>query len=58
MKIFVTGGTGVVGTRAIPALVAAGHDVTAVARSDGQGRAGALDGCRTVRLSTCSTPTP
>jgi nucleoside-diphosphate-sugar epimerase len=34
MKIFLTGATGVVGTRALPALVAAGHDVTAVARSD------------------------
>lgn len=34
MKIFVTGGTGVVGTRAVPALVAAGHDVTAVARGE------------------------
>jgi nucleoside-diphosphate-sugar epimerase len=33
MKIFVTGGTGVVGTRAVPALVAGGHDVTVVARS-------------------------
>lgn len=33
MRVFVTGGTGVVGTRAIPALVAAGHEVTAVARS-------------------------
>jgi nucleoside-diphosphate-sugar epimerase len=33
MKAFVTGGTGVVGTRAIPALVAAGHEVTAVART-------------------------
>lgn len=32
MKVFLTGGTGVVGTRALPALVAAGHDVTAVAR--------------------------
>ena len=32
MKIFLTGGTGVIGTRALPALVAAGHDVTAVAR--------------------------
>ncbi|MFP5256952.1 MAG: NAD-dependent epimerase/dehydratase family protein [Acidimicrobiia bacterium] len=32
MKVFVTGGTGVVGTRAVPALVAAGHEVTAVAR--------------------------
>jgi nucleoside-diphosphate-sugar epimerase len=34
MKIFLTGGTGVVGTRAVPALVAAGHDVTAVARGE------------------------
>ncbi len=32
MKVFLTGGTGVVGTRALPALVADGHDVTAVAR--------------------------
>jgi nucleoside-diphosphate-sugar epimerase len=37
MKVFVTGGTGVVGTRAIPALVADGHDVTAVARGDEKG---------------------
>jgi nucleoside-diphosphate-sugar epimerase len=34
MKVFLAGGTGVVGTRALPALVAAGHDVTAVARGD------------------------
>jgi nucleoside-diphosphate-sugar epimerase len=34
MKIFLTGGTGVVGTRALPALVAGGHQVTAVARGD------------------------
>lgn len=33
MKVFLTGGTGVIGTRAVPALVAAGHEVTAVARS-------------------------
>jgi nucleoside-diphosphate-sugar epimerase len=33
MRVFITGGTGVVGTRAVPALVAAGHDVTAVART-------------------------
>lgn len=32
MKIFLAGGTGVVGARAVPALVAAGHDVTAIAR--------------------------
>ena len=34
MKIFLAGGTGVVGTRALPAMVAAGHDVDAVARTD------------------------
>jgi nucleoside-diphosphate-sugar epimerase len=34
MKVFVTGATGVIGTRAVPALVAAGHEVTAVARSE------------------------
>ncbi len=34
MKIFLAGGTGVIGTRALPALVAAGHQVTAVARTD------------------------
>lgn len=33
MKIFVAGGTGVVGRRAVPALVAGGHDVTVIARS-------------------------
>ncbi|MGV3759570.1 MAG: NAD-dependent epimerase/dehydratase family protein [Actinomycetota bacterium] len=32
MKVFVTGGTGVIGRQAVPALVAAGHEVTAVAR--------------------------
>jgi len=32
MKVFLAGGTGVVGTRALPALVADGHEVTAVAR--------------------------
>jgi uncharacterized protein YbjT (DUF2867 family) len=34
MKVFVTGATSVVGTRAVPTLVEAGHEVTAVARSD------------------------
>lgn len=33
MHIFLAGGTGVIGTRTLPALVAAGHTVTAVARS-------------------------
>jgi uncharacterized protein YbjT (DUF2867 family) len=33
VKVFVTGGTGVIAWRAVARLVAAGHDVTAVARS-------------------------
>lgn len=33
MKVFVTGGTGAIGAHAAPALLAAGHEVTAVARS-------------------------
>jgi nucleoside-diphosphate-sugar epimerase len=33
MRIFVTGATGVVGRRAVPLLVAAGHEVTGVART-------------------------
>ncbi len=46
MKIFVTGATGVVGRRAVPLLVQAGHEVTAVARTPEKAaameRAGAL----------------
>lgn len=34
MRVFVTGGTGAIGTHAVPALIAAGHSVTALARSD------------------------
>ena len=33
MRVFVTGATGVVGRRAVPLLVAAGHEVTAVGRN-------------------------
>src|SRR5262245_66191967 len=34
MKVFVTGGTGAIGQPAVSALVAAGHQVTALSRSD------------------------
>lgn len=34
MKVFVTGGTGAIGRYAVPGLVAAGHEVHALARSD------------------------
>jgi uncharacterized protein YbjT (DUF2867 family) len=33
MRIFVTGATGVLGTRAVPLMLEAGHEVTAVGRS-------------------------
>ena len=33
MKIFVAGGTGVIGRRAVPALVEAGHDVSVISRT-------------------------
>lgn len=33
MKVFLLGGTGAIGGHAVPALVAAGHDVSALARS-------------------------
>jgi len=34
MKVFVTGGTGAIGRYAVPDLIAAGHEVHALARSD------------------------
>jgi nucleoside-diphosphate-sugar epimerase len=34
MRVFVTGGTGAIGGYAVPALIAAGHTVSALARSD------------------------
>jgi 2-alkyl-3-oxoalkanoate reductase len=34
MRIFVAGATGVIGIRVVPMLVAAGHEVTGVGRTD------------------------
>lgn len=50
MRIFVAGATGVVGRRAVPMLVAAGHDVTAVARTDGKADGLRRAGARPVRV--------
>jgi 2-alkyl-3-oxoalkanoate reductase len=36
MKVFVAGATGAIGSRLVPQLVAAGHDVTGMARSPGR----------------------
>jgi len=48
MRIFVTGASGVIGSRAVPALLTAGHQVTAVMRSTAAGEALARRGA-TVR---------
>ena len=51
MRIFVTGGTGAVGRYAIPALTAAGHEVTALVRSDAKALAVARHGVVPARVS-------
>ena len=49
MKVFVAGATGVLGRRAVPLLVAAGHDVSALARSDARASLLGDLGARPVR---------
>lgn len=51
MRVFVTGGTGAIGQYAVPALVAAGHDVTALARSEAKARALQAQGAVAVQVS-------
>jgi nucleoside-diphosphate-sugar epimerase len=51
MKVFVAGGTGAIGRHAVPALLGAGHDVTAVARSDQKAEALTAQGAAPVRVS-------
>jgi 2-alkyl-3-oxoalkanoate reductase len=50
MKVFVTGATGVVGRRAVPLLVAAGHEVTAVARTPEKAKRMERAGARPVAV--------
>ncbi|MGH2690389.1 MAG: NAD-dependent epimerase/dehydratase family protein, partial [Actinomycetota bacterium] len=49
MRIFVSGGTGVIGWRVVRDLVAGGHEVTALARSDDKARLVEGLGARAVR---------
>src|SRR5688500_1375206 len=51
MRIFVTGATGVIGRRVVPLLVAAGHEVTAVARSAERGANLAKQGARPLGVN-------
>lgn len=55
MKVFVTGGTGAIGRPAVNALVAAGHSVTALARSDAKAAELAARGATPVRGSLFDT---
>jgi nucleoside-diphosphate-sugar epimerase len=51
MRVFVAGATGVAGRRAVARLVAAGHDVTGIARSAEKDALLASLGARSVRVS-------
>jgi nucleoside-diphosphate-sugar epimerase len=50
-RVFVTGGTGAIGGHVVPALVAAGHTVTALARTPGKAATLAAHGATPVQVS-------
>lgn len=50
MKVFIIGATGDIGRRVVPAMVAAGHDVTAVSRSEDRSRRLADQGATPARV--------
>lgn len=51
MRVFVTGGTGAIGSHAVPALLEAGHEVTAMARSDAKSQVQHRQGATPVLVS-------
>ena len=51
MRVFVTGGTGAIGSHAVPALIAAGHDVTAMVRDDAKATVVTRQGAAPSRVS-------
>lgn len=56
MKVFVTGGTGAIGGHTIPALVEAGHQVTALARSAEKDAVLERQGAKPVRVGLFDQP--
>jgi nucleoside-diphosphate-sugar epimerase len=56
VKVFVIGGTGAIGRPALDALVAAGHDVSALARAPGRAREIERRGARPVHVSMFDVP--
>src|SRR5690349_1799280 len=56
MKVFVAGGTGVVGRRAVERLVEAGHDVSVIARSDEKAALVVSLGATPARVSLFDAP--
>lgn len=51
MRVFLTGGTGAIGSHALPALIDAGHQVTAMVRNATKGEAVRRAGATPVELS-------
>ncbi|MBO0851498.1 MAG: NAD(P)-dependent oxidoreductase [Pseudonocardia sp.] len=51
MKVFVTGGTGAIGRHVVPALIARGHEVTALARTPDKAAALTAQGAGTTSVS-------
>ena len=51
MRVFVTGGTGAIGSHAVPALIAAGHEVTAMVRNDAKASVVAGQGATPLPVS-------
>jgi nucleoside-diphosphate-sugar epimerase len=51
VKVFVLGGTGAIGSHALPALVAAGHEVSALARTPQKAEAVRAQGAGPVMVS-------